>query len=189
MEGTVRLEYLLKDNKYIFIKNDVEVTELIPKVDIDLDDIHTVIKDRIRYGLIVETKKITGDLPIINVTDTNINVTQKKIVVTEKFSDVTWDFQVDYQVLATFTIDNYWEYQLLMQLCQKKLIGMGIIASFLIILRILVITVSDRMTIKSMKLSVSQSVENTHSNSDSHLPTIMICPLKFLKSMMTVRAP
>lgn len=113
MEGTVRLEYLLKDNKYIFIKNDIEVTELIPKVDIDLDDIQTVIKDRIRYGLIVETKKITGDLPIINVTDANINVTQKKIVVTEKFSDVTWNFQVDYQVLATFTIDNYWEYQLI----------------------------------------------------------------------------
>ena len=113
MEGTAKLEYLLKDNKYSFIKSDVEVTKLIPKVEFDLDKIRTLIKDRVRNGLIVETKKITGELPIEVVNVTKISDTQQRIEVTEKFDDEIWSYQADYQVLANFSIDKYWEYELI----------------------------------------------------------------------------
>jgi hypothetical protein len=113
MEGTAKLEYLLKDNKYSFIKSDVEVTKLIPIVEYELDEIGELIRDRIKNGLIVETKKITGDLPIEVVNVTNISDTQQKIEVTEKYIDEIWNFKVDYQVLANFSIDKYWEYQLI----------------------------------------------------------------------------
>lgn len=113
MEGRAKLEYLLKDNKYSFIKSDVEVTKLIPKVEFDLDKIQTLIRDRVRNGLIVETKKITGDLPIEVVNVTKLSDTQQKIEVTEKFDDEIWSYQADYQVLANFSIDKYWEYELI----------------------------------------------------------------------------
>ncbi|MDP2813030.1 MAG: hypothetical protein Q8N92_01135 [Erysipelotrichaceae bacterium] len=113
MEGTAKLEYLLRDNKYSFIKSEVEVTKLIPKVEFDLHKIQTLIKDRIRNGLIVETKKITGDLPIEVVNVTKLSDTQQKIEVTEKFNDEIWSYQANYQVLANFSIDKYWEYQLI----------------------------------------------------------------------------
>jgi hypothetical protein len=116
MEGTAKLEYLLKDNKYNFIKSDVEVSKLIPIVEIDLDEIGELIRDRLRSGvsgLISETKKITGDLPIEVVNVTNINDTQRKIEVIEKYNDEIWSYQANYQVIANFSIDNYWEYQLI----------------------------------------------------------------------------
>ncbi len=113
MEGTAKLEYFLKDNKYRFIKSDVEVTKLIPKISIDIDKIHSLIKDQIRNGLINETKKITGDLPIEVDNVVNISDTQQKIEVIEKFNDEIWSYQANYQVLANFSIDNYWEYQLI----------------------------------------------------------------------------
>jgi hypothetical protein len=113
MEGTAKLEYLVKDNKYNFIKSDVEVTKLIPIVEIDLDKIGESISERTRNGLMYETKKITGELPIEVVKVTNISDTQRKIEVIEKYNDEIWSYQANYQVIANFSIDNYWEYQLI----------------------------------------------------------------------------
>jgi hypothetical protein len=113
MEGTAKLEYLLKDNKYNFIKSDVEATKLIPIVDIDLGEIGELISERMRNGLMYETKKITGELPIEVVNVTNISDTQRKIEVIEKYNDEIWSYQANYQVIANFSIDNYWEYQLI----------------------------------------------------------------------------
>jgi hypothetical protein len=112
-EGTAKLEYLVKDNKYNFIKSDVEVTKLIPIVEIDLDKIGESISERTRNGLMYETKKITGELPIEVVKVTNISDTQRKIEVIEKYNDEIWSYQANYQVIANFSIDNYWEYQLI----------------------------------------------------------------------------
>jgi hypothetical protein len=120
MEGIAILEYLLKENKYNFIKSDVEVTKLIPKVEFDFDKIQTLIRDRVRNGLIVETKKITGELPIEVVNVTNISDTQQIIEVTEKFNDEIWRYQTNYQVLANFSIDKYWEYQLIDAIVLEK---------------------------------------------------------------------
>ncbi|PKM69691.1 MAG: hypothetical protein CVU94_02650 [Firmicutes bacterium HGW-Firmicutes-19] len=113
MEGTAKLEYLLKDNKYSFIKSEVEVTKLIPVSEIDLVEIGGLISERMRNGLMYETKKITGELPIEVINVTNISDTQQKIEVTEKYNDEIWSYQANYQVLATFSIDKYWEYQLI----------------------------------------------------------------------------
>lgn len=113
MEGTAKLEYLLKDNKYSFIKSDVEVTKLIPIVEFDLAEIGELISERMRNGLMYETKKITGELPIEVVNVTKNSDIQQKIEVTEKYNDEIWSYQANYQVIANFSIDKYWEYQLI----------------------------------------------------------------------------